>query len=114
MSKIEELTEKELRRLTRRDLLALMLEQARQIASLEQAMQEAEERHRRESEEKDRVWATRLAEHKELANAQIALLKQAAGARSQPAPRAAPRSPLLQGGKQLLNRILHTKGEPHA
>jgi ABC-type branched-subunit amino acid transport system substrate-binding protein len=67
LSRIEDLTEKELRRLSRRDLLVLMLDQARQIEALRQAMQEAEERHVQELAEKERVFSERLAAQKQCA-----------------------------------------------
>jgi len=50
MTAIQNLTEKELRRLGRRDLLALMLDQAKTLDTLEHQYQDEQSRHARELE----------------------------------------------------------------
>jgi len=60
MSRLEGLTEKELRRLGRRDLLALLLEQEREMEALEQALSAEKARAARETEEQERAFRARL------------------------------------------------------
>ena len=51
MSVADELTEKELRRLSRRDLLALMVDMAKRTEELEKTLELERERHSRELEQ---------------------------------------------------------------
>ena len=73
MSQIKELTQKELRRLGRRDLLVLMLEQAKQIEHLEQAMEELQIQNAQNLDEKKRL-LSELAEQKKRSGKQIEAL----------------------------------------
>jgi|GEM_PF-4923992 len=64
MPKIEELTQKDLRRLGRRDLLVLMLEQARQTERLEQAMSELKEQYEQALKAKEQLLSELAAQKK--------------------------------------------------
>ena len=71
MKKIKELTQKELRRLSRRELLTLLLEQAREIEELEEAIEDQADRYVIETAEKEYRWAKEFAVQKELEKAQL-------------------------------------------
>jgi len=72
---LEGLTEKDLRRLSRKDLLVLMLDQAGQLEALEKALREADERRLRELEEQRCACGRVLAAQSERAAEQIRLLR---------------------------------------
>lgn len=76
MAGIEELTQKELRRLSRRELLSFMLDQARQIERPEQSLRKQEDRYTQALEEKERARARRrLRQQKsEAMNCEVAFL----------------------------------------
>lgn len=74
MTILEGLTEKELRRLGRRDLLVCLLQQAEELSAAKSALRDAEDRHARELADRERQFAERLAAQEERANAQIKIL----------------------------------------
>jgi len=74
MAKINDLTEKELRRLGRRDLLALLLEQSKELDELEQRMQAEQTRHAQETEELRQRHLEELKRLKETSGERIDLL----------------------------------------
>jgi len=74
MAKINDLTEKELRRLGRRDLLALLLEQSKELDELEQRMQAERTRHAQETEELRQRHLEELKRLKETSGERIDLL----------------------------------------
>lgn len=76
MYKIEDLTDRQLRRLRRKDLLVILLDQAKQIEALEQTLQEKEQTHRAELSERDARCAERLAAQEQLAEAKLAALAE--------------------------------------
>ena len=76
MTKIEALTPKELRRLSRRDLLILLLEQVKQTEELERSLAEEQTKHRWELAEKETAYAEKLETQQQINDLRLALLKQ--------------------------------------
>lgn len=74
MTILEGLTEKELRRLGRRDLLVCLLQQAEELSAAKSALRDAEDRHAQELADRERQFAERLAAQEERASAQIKIL----------------------------------------
>lgn len=76
LTNIEELTPKEIRRLSRRDLLILLLEQVKQKEELERALAEEQAKHIRELTEKEAACAEKLETQQQINDLRLALLKQ--------------------------------------
>ena len=76
LTKIEDLTPKELHRLSRRDLLILLLEQVKQTEELERSLAEEQAKHHRELTEKEAAYAEKLETQQQINDLRLALLKQ--------------------------------------
>ena len=115
MKDINELTQKELRRLSRKDLLTLMLDQARQIEALEQKLEDEKARRIRELLERDHIYEEKLATQKQLTDMKIKLFNKkpenTAERKSKPATLVSPRWEALRQAIQSRHNMLINKQE---
>ena len=76
MVRLADMTAKELRRLSRKDLLILLLDQEKQLEQLEQTLEETRAQHEREMSEKERSLTLVFAEREERYQVQIEYLRR--------------------------------------
>ena len=79
MTELKDLTDRELRRLSRRDLLMLLLEQQKRVEALEQALREEKEAREKALSQQEEAFAQRLSEQSRQAEARIKLLSSQLG-----------------------------------